>query len=57
MTPLSELITDMGLCDAAMQGLRAERREQVVGLLSAKSSQVCQLPNQLMLMIGWIDEC
>ena len=30
MTPLSELITDMGLFDAAMQGLRAERREQVV---------------------------
>ena len=30
MTPLSELITDMGLYDAAMQGLRAERREQVV---------------------------
>ena len=30
MTPLSELITDTGLYDAAMQGLRAERREQVV---------------------------
>ena len=30
MAPMSELITDMGLCDAAMQGLRAERREQVV---------------------------
>ena len=30
MTPLSERITDMGLYDAAMQGLRAERREQVV---------------------------
>ena len=29
ITPLSELITDMGLFDAAMQGLRAERREQV----------------------------
>ena len=29
MTPLSELITGMGLFDAAMQGLRAERREQV----------------------------
>ena len=29
MTPLSELITDMGLCDAAMQGLSAERRVQV----------------------------
>ena len=32
MTPLSELITDMGLYDAAMQGLRAERREQVVSV-------------------------
>ena len=30
MAPLSELITNMGLYDAAMQGLRAERREQVV---------------------------
>ena len=30
MTPLSELISAMGLYDAAMQGLRAERREQVV---------------------------
>ena len=30
MAPLSELISAMGLFDAAMQGLRAERREQVV---------------------------
>ena len=29
MTPFSERITDMGLCDAAMQGLSAERRVQV----------------------------
>ena len=30
MTPLSEHVTDVGLFDAAMQGLRAEKRVQVV---------------------------
>ena len=46
MTPLSELITDMGLCDAAMQGLSAERRER-----AEEDSLPVDLPPTMLLLV------